>query len=182
MNRFPKFWRFCNGTDKVMCKPRLHFTSHGMRSICIGMYLVLATWMLSSQAAWPATQLVISGGEPERTLLCLPLEAGTSFHLEFINSIYLAPVRETLIYEPAEGISIIRVESPSAGVFEYYGLTPDGSGTAIMRRSVGEIRIRSHDYENHRLTVGDKSVRFKGLVADGESVTIKVLTGNNCGH
>jgi hypothetical protein len=136
---------------------------------------------MTALAASPADQLVISAGEPEAVLLCLPLEQGASFHLDFINSIYLAPVRETFVYEPSVGISIIMVESPSAGVFEYYGLVPDKPGVAFLRRPVGEMRIRSHDYENHRLTIGDRSVRFKGLVVDGEPLTIKIRTGQSCG-
>lgn len=128
----------------------------------------------------PAALLVVSGGEPETVLACVPLERGTLFHLDFVNSIYLAPVRETFVYEPAKGVSIIRVESPSAGVFEYYGLIPDKAGVASVQRTVGDIRIRSHDYENHRLTVGNRSIRFKGLVADGEPLSIKVRTGEPC--
>jgi hypothetical protein len=152
-----------------------------MRLFCILLCLAAALPLPVAQAASPATQLVISAGEPERTLVCLPLEQGARFHLDFVNSIYLAPVRETFVYEPTEGICIIMVESPSAGVFEYYGLIPDKPGIAYLRRPVGAIRIRSHDYENHRLTVGDKSIPFKGLVEDGEPLMIKVRTGARCG-
>ena len=143
----------------------------------ITIVLAVVAWVLMAQAAWPGTYLALSGGEPERVLACLPLEAGTQFHLEFVNSIYLAPVRETFVYVPAEGICLVKVESPSAGVFEYYGLEPDGSGIARLHRPVGEIRLRSHDYENHRLTAGEKSIRLKGLVPDGEPLRVSVRTG-----
>ncbi len=147
----------------------------------IGAYLAAVLFLLAAGVVLPDAQLEISGGEPGKILACIPLEAGTLIHFEFINSIYLAPVRETFVYEAGKGISIIRVESPSAGVFEYYGLVPDAPGIAFLRRAIGEIRIRSHDYENHRLTVGDKSIRFKGLVADGEPLTIYVRIGGRCG-
>ena len=136
--------------------------------------LAVAFSAIAGQAVPPAAQLTVRGGEPEKSLACLPLEAGGWFHLSFVNSIYLAPVRETFVYEPAQGVFLVMVESPSAGVFEYYGLVPDKPGVAYMRRTVGEIRIRSHDYVNHRLTVGDRSISLKGLVEDGEPLTIKV--------
>jgi hypothetical protein len=152
-----------------------------MRFLCILVCLAATIFATAGQAASPKVQVVVWAGEPERPLVCLSLEQGARFHLDFVNSIYLAPVRETFVYEPAEGIFIVMVESPSAGVFEYYGLVPDEPGVAHLRRPVGEIRIRSHDYENHRLTVGDRSVSFKGLVKDGEPLTIKVGAGMPCG-
>jgi hypothetical protein len=144
-------------------------------AFCIFFCLAAALSPMPGQAASPGSaQIVVWAGEPEKPLVCLPLEEGARFYLDFVNSIYLAPVRETFVYEPAEGVFIVMVESPSAGVFEYYGLVPDKPGVAHLRRPVGEIRIRSHDYENHRLTVGDRSVSFKGLVQGGEPLTIKV--------
>jgi hypothetical protein len=147
----------------------------------ITIVLAVVACVMMAQAAWPGTYLAVSGGESERVLACLPLEAGTQFHLEFVNSIYLAPVRETFVHAPAEGMCLVKVESPSAGVFEYYGLEPDGSGIARLHRPVGEIRLRSHDYENHRLSAGDKSIRLKGLVPDGEPLLVSVRTGVSCG-
>ena len=145
-----------------------------MRTVPIGLCLALVAWPLTGWAAGPAAWLVLSGDEPERVLACLPLEAGTPFDLEFVNSIYLAPVRETFVYQVREGLFVIRVESPSAAVFEYYGLTPEKPGTARLRRRLGEIRLRSMDYRNHRLTVGDKSLALKGIVHDGEMLIIRV--------
>jgi hypothetical protein len=141
----------------------------------IAIFLAAVASVLTADA-WPCTYLTVSGGEPERVLGCLPLEKGVLFHLEFMNSIYLAPVRETFVYEPSEGICLVKVESPSAGVFEYYRLIPDGPGTALLHRPVGEFRLRSHDYEHHRLTVGEKSLRLKGLVPDGEPLVVRVRT------
>jgi hypothetical protein len=154
-----------------------------MRLLCMIICLAAALPVTAGQAASPDVLATVSvwAGEPERPLVCLSLEQGARFHLDFVNSIYLAPVRETFAYEPAEGLFIVMVESPSAGVFEYYGLVPDKPGVAYLRRPVGEMRIRSHDYENHRLTVGDRSISFKGLVEGGEHLTIKVGAGVLCG-
>ena len=151
-----------------------------VRTLRIAIFLAAAALILTA-AAWQGTYLTVSGGAPERVLGCLPLEKGVPFHLEFINSIYLAPVRETFVYEPSEGICLVEVESPSAGVFEYYRLIPDRPGTALLHRPVGEFRLRSNDYEHHRLTVGEKSLRLKGLVPDGEPLIVKVqMTDDGC--
>ena len=152
-----------------------------MRIVHIGLWLALGAWPLMGWAAGPDAWLVLSGDEPERVLACLPLEAGTPFYLEFVNSIYLAPVRETFLYQAGEGLFVIRVDSPSTAVFEYYGLIPEKPGTARLRRSLGEIRLRSMDYRNHRLTVGDKSLALKGVVADGERLIIRAQSSTSCG-
>lgn len=124
--------------------------------------------------------LALFAGEPLRRAACLPVRAGERFQLEFINSIYGAPVREVFVYEPGPGIVLVRVESPSPGVFEYYGLTPEaggnGSGSASLRRVIGEIRLRSHDYGHHLVRLGKRSIRLKGLVADGAAAVIRVET------
>ena len=124
--------------------------------------------------------VVLSGNEPERVLARLPIEEKVPFCLEFVNSIYLAPVRETFVYQAVEGFFLVKVESPSAGVFEYYGLVPDGSGSVNMRRRLGDIRLLSHDYQHHRLIIGNGTVHLKGLVADGQPLTMRVRTGKEC--
>jgi hypothetical protein len=149
-----------------------------MRTLRIAIFLAAVVSVMVTTAAWSGTYLKLTGGEPEGVVGCLPLETGASFYLEFINSIYLAPVRETFVFEPSEGICLVKVESPSAGVFEYYRLTPDEPGLAFLHRPVGEFTLRSHDYEHHRLVVGEKSLRLKGLVADGESLSVSVSTGH----
>ena len=150
-----------------------------MRILRVAIFLAAVASVLMPAAAWSGTYLTLAGGEPEGVLACLPLAEGTSFCLEFINSIYLAPVRETFVYEPFEGICLVKVESPSAGVFEYYGLIPDRPGIALLRRPVGEFRLRSHDYVHHRLAVGDKSLQLKGLVPDGEPLFVRVRVGDS---
>jgi hypothetical protein len=151
-----------------------------MRAAWVGGALLLAALTLVPQARGATVCLVLSGHDPERVLVRLPLEENASFCLEFVNSIYQAPVRETFACQPGGGLYLIRVESPSAGVFEYYGLAPDGSGSAEMRRNLGDIRLLSHDYQHHRLRVGERTVQLKGLVADGQPLTVGVRTGPAC--
>lgn len=134
-------------------------------------------WVSGAQAAVPVYRLAIAAEEPEREVACMPIAAGQEFQLEFINSIYLAPVAETMIYRPGEGILLVRVESPSAGVFEYYGLPTDGTGVIMLQRKIGEMKLRSHDYQHHRVRVGENVLRLKGLVADGEPLVVKVERG-----
>ncbi|MDD5169655.1 MAG: hypothetical protein PHN75_12615, partial [Syntrophales bacterium] len=111
-----------------------------MLRTCLVFLLAAAIWIAASPPAWSAMQLAIIGGEPERELVCLPVEPGTTFHLEFINSIYLAKVRESFEFSPKDGISLVSVESPSFGVFEYYGIErEDGPGKSLINRHVGEM-------------------------------------------
>ena len=153
-----------------------------MRIVRIGFWLAWMTWAMAAHASGPEAKVILTSGEEKKVLACLPLEAGHSIRLEFINSIYLAPVRETFLYQPGEGLVLVEVDSPSAGVFEYYGLPFEKSGTVIMRRNVGqEIRLLSSDYQNHRLIVGERSLPLKGLVADGEPLIVRVQRGGRCG-
>ena len=139
--------------------------------------VLLAALALAGSALAAGTsqkQLAVLGGEPEKVRACLPLKEGEPFYLEFVNSIYLAPVRESLVYTDAEGMFVVRVESPSAGVFEYYGLETDGTGSAALRRRIGEIRLRSFSYEHHRLTAGGKTLHLREVAVGGEPLVIRV--------
>jgi hypothetical protein len=149
-----------------------------MWGVCTSLALAILTLTFGACGGKQVACLEISGEEPDRVLARLAVEPGVPFSLEFVNSIYLAPVKETLVYEPSEGISIIMVESPSGGVFEYYGLEPDGTGKALMHRKVGDIKLRSHDYTNHRLTFGRQVLQLKGLVPNGEPILVKVWVGS----
>lgn len=139
--------------------------------------LALAAWGLQAHAAKPAASIVLCGLNPERAVACLDLEPGAPFHLDFINSIYRVPVREIFTFEPGKGVFLISVESPSAAVFEYYELVPPASGKLSLRRGVGDIRVLSSDYKDHRLTAGDRTLRLKGLVPDGEPLLVRVREG-----
>jgi hypothetical protein len=152
-----------------------------MWGLWIGLTMAILVVAFGGCAGKQVACLEVSGEEPERVLTRLSVEPGMPFSLEFINSIYLAPVRETLVYEPSEGISIVMVESPSDGVFEYYGLEPDGTGKALMHRWVGDFKLRSHDYTNHRLTVAGQAIHLEGLVPNGEPILVKVRVGAECG-
>ncbi len=143
-------------------------------SVFIG--LAAISWMgISSLPAFGAS-LVLSS-DSGKIIACVPLEPGEPIHLDFINSIYRAPVRETFIYKPGEGLVLVQMESPSAGVFEYYGLELPESGSVRLRRRVGELRVLSSDYQNHIITAGRKSIRLKGLVKAGEIAILKADEG-----
>ena len=109
------------------------------------------------------------------------MRPGTFFSLEFINSIYLAPVQEVFLYDPHRGVTMVMVQSPSYGVFEYYGLQPDETGRAYLHRKMGNIRIRTPDYEHCRISVGGMVLLLKGLVPDGESLVVRVREHGACG-
>lgn len=124
--------------------------------------------------------LALMAEEPVHALTCLPAAPGMTVHLEFVNSIYRARVRETFTLHPRDGLVLVQVESPSAGVFEYYGFQTDGSGKASVHRVMNEIRLRSHDYANHLLIVGDREIHLRGLVENGKSLIIRVGNGKKC--
>jgi hypothetical protein len=151
-----------------------------MRPIFLKIVPVALLWILTASTAWPAMHLALIGGEPERVLACIPADSGKTMHLEFINSIYQAKVRESFELHPTEGLILISVESPSPGVFEYYGMMTDGSGKAALRRPVGAIRLRSHDYRNHRLIVGAQEIPLRPFIENGRPLMIRVMTGNGC--
>jgi hypothetical protein len=152
-----------------------------MWGLCASLTLAILIVVFGGCAGKQVACIEIFGAGPETLLARLPVEPGAPFTLEFINSIYLAPVRETLVYEPSKGTLIVMVESPSDGVFEYYGLEPDGTGKARMNRKVGDIKLRSHDYSNHRITVGGQALNLNGLVPNGEPILVRIQVGEECG-
>lgn len=133
-------------------------------------------WVLTAQTAWPAVYLALMNGKSDLVLTRLPVETGTTFHLEFINSIYLAQVRESFMCDPKNGISLVGVESPSDSVFEYYGLTPDRPGKAHLSRPIGDIRLLSHDYRNHLLIVGTRMIQLRDYAENGKPLIIRMIT------
>jgi len=147
------------------------------RLICLAAMLV---WLFAARPLWAGACVALVGEEPERVLFSLPFEAGATFQLEFVNSIYLARVRESFTVNPEGGISLIRVESPSYGVFEYYDLMPDQPGVAHLNRRIGEIRLLSHSYENHLLIMGDKQIHLREFVGNGKPLIIRIMTGERC--
>jgi len=109
-----------------------------------------------------------------RVMARLPVSPQEPIIFEFINSIYLAPVRETLMFESPESLYIVMVESPSQDVFRYYGLESDSTGKAMLRMKVENVRLRSSDYSNHRIKAGKHTLHLKEIVPDGESVLLDV--------
>ena len=152
----------------------------GIRMGRFAILLAVTLWGLAVRPAWSGTCLALTGEEPERTIVTLPIAAGAIFHLEFINSIYLAKVRESFVFNPEDGIFLVSVESPSHGVFEYYGLIPDAMGRVRLNRPIGEIRLKSHDYEHHLLIIGDEQIHLKTCMANGKALIIRVLMGERC--
>jgi hypothetical protein len=146
------------------------------RFTCIGLGLFLLLAGPVTAAAGPDAWLVLATDGSEKAVACLPLQSGEPFYLDYINSIYLQPVRESYVYQKGEGLFIIRVETPSVGVFEYLGLIPDEPGKARLRLKLGDIRLLSSDYQTHRLTVSGTDIRLKGLATDGLPLVLRVLT------
>lgn len=129
-------------------------------------------------SAWSASCLVVSDPESGRIMARFPVNPHESIAFEYINSIYLAPVRETLIYNPPEGLFVVMVESTSEDVFRYYGLEPDSTGKATLCLGIENVRLRSSDYSNHCIKSGKHILNLKEIVPDGESALLDV---RDCG-
>jgi hypothetical protein len=146
------------------------------RFVRIGLSLLLLLAGPVKASGGPDAWLALAIDGSEKAVACLPLQAGVPFYLDYINSLYLQPVRESFVYERGEGLFIIQVETPSVGVFEYLGLIPDEPGRVRMRRKLGEIRLLSSDYRNHQLTMSEMDFPLKGLGPDGRPMILKVVT------
>jgi hypothetical protein len=142
----------------------------------IGLWLLLLSAGPVNAAAGMDIWIVLATERPEKTIACVPLQAGEPFHLDYINSIYQEPVRESFVYEEGEGLFIIQVETPSVGVFEYLGLIPEEPGKARLRLKLEEIRLLSSDYRTHRLRVSGLNLRLRGFGRDGLPLILRVLT------
>jgi hypothetical protein len=136
--------------------------------------------LLGGCTIWHTSCLVLSDGESGRVMARLPFNPQQPIILESINSIYHAPVRETLMLEPRGNLYIVMVESPSQDVFRYYGLEPDLTGKVMLHRKVEKVRLRSSDYSNHRITAGNRTLHLKGVVPDGESILLDVAFHSDC--
>ncbi len=136
--------------------------------------------LLSMAGATGAACLNVARGEEAKTVFSVPVKNGAALYLDFVNSVDLAPVRETYQYRAGEGLWMIKVESPSAGVFEYYRIEPGPDNSAALLRHVGTISLRNHDYWNHVLTVDGKIIPLRGLAMPGELVTIAVNDAKEC--
>jgi len=125
-------------------------------------------------SVWNTSCLVIVNPESGRVMARLPVSPHESIAFEFVNSIYRAPVRETLMYRPPDGLFVVMVESSSEDVFRYYGLEANSTGKAILYRKVEKVRLRSSDYSSHRIKAGHHILYLKGVVPDGEPAFLDV--------
>ncbi|MCA1987537.1 MAG: hypothetical protein LDL07_00105 [Desulfarculus sp.] len=121
-----------------------------------------------------AASLHLWAGEPARAVLTLKSEPAQTFQLEHRNSIYDAPVRETYRLGPAGRLVQVELESPSAGVFEYYGFDPPQTGKVSLDREVSVIRLRSTSYQDHLLRVGGRTIRLQDLAQPGQVLGLEV--------
>lgn len=151
-----------------------------MLEYCAGLCCLMMLTLAVDVNAQATACIELEAGNPVKTVAAIPVNAGAVVRLEYINSLYRAPVRETLVYDEKDGISIIMVESPSAGVLEYNGLEADGTGRSLMRRVVGDFTLRSHDYADHRIMINDRVVSLKGLIRGGEPLVVKVSNTGEC--
>ncbi|MEW6267214.1 MAG: hypothetical protein AB1641_29425 [Thermodesulfobacteriota bacterium] len=144
-----------------------------MRPAGLLILAVLSAWAAAARADGPAVWIELRTGEDQPPAVRLAAAPNQTLSLEFVNSIYLAPVRETYAINAVQGLILVRIESPCACVFEYYGLEAVNSHN--LHRPVGDLSLLSSDYTHHRLKLGDRSVALKDMVGPGERITLKVV-------
>jgi hypothetical protein len=98
--------------------------------------------------------------------------AGEPFSVVYHHSMYDQPVTEEFMVEDGR-IVLQAVESPSAAVREYFGITAAGARHAV-RRPMGEIVFRVAADTPQRLRVGGVERSFLDLGGHGDRLVLRV--------
>jgi hypothetical protein len=145
--------------------------ARGIRTLALAGFGVAAA-ALAAAAPRAEVQLEIENTTRGRAVLRLPLGAGESFSVVYHHSMYDQPVTEEFKVE--DGRIVLRaVESPSAAVREYLGITEAGARHAV-RRVLGEIVFRVAAGTPQRLRVGGAERSFLELGEHGDRLVLRV--------
>jgi hypothetical protein len=100
------------------------------------------------------------------------------FAVTYHHSMYDQPVREEFALRGG-AIELRRLESPSAAVLEYFGVTEPGTIHARARR-LGEIVMRVATGEPQMLRLGTVSHSLREFGQPGDRLVIRAATGPQC--
>ena len=144
--------------------------ARGIRSLALAGVGVAAA-ALAAAAPPPAALLEIENttrGSTDR----VALGAGEPFWVVYHHSMYDQPVTEEFMVE--DGRIVLRaVESPSAAVREYFGLTGPGA-RHTLRRPMDEIVFRVAAGTPQRLRLGGVERSFLELGGHGDRLVLRV--------
>jgi hypothetical protein len=100
------------------------------------------------------------------------------FSVTYHHSMYDQPVKEEFVVRDGV-IELRRLESPSAAVLEYFGVTAPGAAHARATR-IGQLVMRVATGEPQRLQLGDRSLSLREFGRPGDRLVIRAATGPQC--
>jgi hypothetical protein len=140
------------------------------RSLALGAAAAVAAVAAALAAARPVTVLEIENAARGRTFRAA-LAEGEPFSVVYHHSMYDAPVVEELALE--DGRVVLRaVESRSAAVREYFGLTAAGERHAVAR-AMAEVVFRVATGTPQRLRLGGGERSFLELGEPGDRLVMR---------
>lgn len=145
--------------------------ARGIRMLALAGFGV-AVAALAAAAPRAGVLLEIENTTRGRAVLRLHLGAGERFSVVYHHSMYDQPVTEEFTVEDGR-IVLLAVESPSAAVREYLGITGVGARHAV-RRVMGEIVFRVAAGTPQRLRVGGAERSFLDLGEHGDRLVLRV--------
>lgn len=120
-----------------------------------------------------AVDLVLENAERGRTLH-VSLRPGEVFSVVYQHSIYDQPVTEDFVVDERGRIVLEAVESPSAAVREYFGLTSAGERHAVVR-PMSEVVFRVAEGTPQRLRAGGVERSFLELGEHGDRIVMRAV-------
>jgi hypothetical protein len=144
--------------------------ARGIRSLALA-GLGVAAAALAAAAPRPEVLLEIENTTRGGTVR-VAVGAGEPFSVVYHHSMYDQPVTEEFMVEDGR-IVLQAVESPSAAVREYFGITAAGARHAV-RRPMGEIVFRVAADTPQRLRVGGVERSFLDLGGHGDRLVLRV--------
>ena len=130
---------------------------------------------LAAGALRPVTALELSNTSRGRTVR-LPLAAGQVFSVTSRHSIYDQPVTEEFSVEADGRIALRAVESPSAAVREYLGLTGAGERQPV-ERVMERIVFRVAMGAPQALGLGGRERSFLEFGEHGDRLVLRAVRG-----
>ncbi len=100
------------------------------------------------------------------------------FTVTYHHSMYDQPVSEEFVVS-SDQIELRRLESPSAAVLEYFGVTASGTAHARAER-FGEIVMRVATGVPQILRVGSRSLSLREFGRPGDRLVMRAATGSQC--
>lgn len=137
-------------------------------------------------AALPATMLFMVAGiahaggiDIDNGGRCHRLDLSDDrFTVTYQHSMYDQPVSEEFVVRDGT-IELHRLESPSAAVLEYFGVTAPGA-THVRTRRLGEIVMRVATGAPQRLQAGAAAHSLSEFGQPGDRIVIRAATGTQC--